>query len=53
MKKQFNIMHLVLDLDFGGLQFVVVNLLKRLNRNKFNTAVTCILNGGKLSKVVE
>ena len=48
MQRRFNIMHLVLDLDIGGLQFMVINLLKRFNMNDITACVTCILNGGRL-----
>jgi sugar transferase (PEP-CTERM/EpsH1 system associated) len=53
MRKQFNIMHLVLDLDFGGLQFVVLNLIKKFNTTEFRPSVTCILNGGNLIEEVK
>jgi len=50
MKKPVNIIHLVLNLDVGGLEWMVLNLLKGLDRKKFKPSVACLLNGGKLTK---
>lgn len=44
MSKQCNILHLVLDADIGGLQFVVFNLLKSIDRAKYRPFLGCLLN---------
>ena len=53
MKSPINIIHLVLNLDIGGLEWVVINLLRRLNKERFKPVVACLLNGGKLVNEVE
>jgi sugar transferase (PEP-CTERM/EpsH1 system associated) len=41
-------MHLLLSLNVGGMEWVVVNLLKKLNRNMFNPVMVCLVKGGSL-----
>ena len=50
MRKPVNIIHLVLNLDVGGLEWVVLSLLKGLDKKRFNPSVACLLNGGRLVK---
>lgn len=53
MKKKHNIMHLVLNLNIGGLEWVVINLLKRLDKDRFSPSAACLLDGGTLVNEVK
>lgn len=53
MEKRHNILHLVLNLNIGGLEWVVINLLKKLDKDRFNPFVACLLNGGTLVNEVK
>ena len=41
-------MQIVLSLEIGGLENLVVNLVKKLERSKYNLSVCCLKNGGVL-----
>lgn len=45
MKDKINILFVVLSLDIGGLEILLLEFLKSLNRNRYNPAV-CVLQAG-------
>lgn len=50
---RYNLMQVTHDLDYGGLQQVVVNLCKFVNRDIFNVSVLCLRNLGAYVPEVE
>jgi len=48
-----NIMQIVHDLNFGGMQRVVVDLCRNLNPDKFNLSVCCLEELGPNAKEIE
>jgi glycosyltransferase involved in cell wall biosynthesis len=45
---RINILYLIATLDVGGAERQLVELVKRLDRNKFNPIVCCLTRGGPL-----
>lgn len=45
-----NILHIILSLDIGGAEKLVVNFVEDTNQNMFNTMVCCLDNVGKLGE---
>ena len=52
-KSRYNLMQITHDLDFGGLQQVVVNLCKYIDKSTFNVSVLCLRNLGAYVPEVE
>lgn len=52
-KKRLNLMQITHDLDIGGLQRVIVNICKFIDREKFNVSVLCLRNLGAYLPEVE
>ena len=52
-RKPIPVMHVVASLDIGGLESVVVNLMKKHDRSKFKPAVCCLLGKGALGSIIE
>jgi len=50
MNKKLNVLHLVLNLDVGGLENGVINLVNGLNPDKFRSIIVCIKRSGELGK---
>jgi sugar transferase (PEP-CTERM/EpsH1 system associated) len=53
MNSTVNVAHIVLSLGVGGLERVVVNLVKGIDRARFNPMVCCIEGRGPLSEEIE
>src|SRR4051794_30359301 len=47
------VVHLVLSLDCGGLEMVVVDLAQKSDRTRFNTHVVCLRSKGPLAERLE
>ena len=45
-----NILQIIATLDIGGAERQLVELVKRLDRNKYNVSVCCITRGGPLEE---
>jgi glycosyltransferase involved in cell wall biosynthesis len=51
--KKLHLMQITHDLDFGGLQQVVVNICKTIDRNRFDVSVLCLRKLGVFVAEVE
>jgi len=49
-KNKIKIAHIVFSLNVGGLEKLVVELAKRIDKDKFSTSVWCLTGEGTLSK---
>ncbi|HEC16059.1 MAG TPA: glycosyltransferase [Sedimenticola sp.] len=47
--KLVNVLHLIQGLDIGGLEIMVINLLKRLDRERYHSSVCCFDTLGSLA----
>ena len=47
-----NILHIIPTLDIGGVEMQLAELVKRLNREKYNITVCCITRGGPLEESI-
>lgn len=47
------VLHLVLSLDMGGLEVVVVNFIKKMNKEQYLPMVCCLDSKGLLAEVLE
>lgn len=50
MRKSINIMQIVFSLKIGGLENLVVNLVKKMDTAKYNISVCCLKEGGILRR---
>ena len=50
MRYPINVMQVVLSLEYGGLEKVVINLAERLDREKFHTSICCLDKLGELAE---
>jgi len=50
-QKKFRVMQLVLSLDIGGLEMLVVDLVKNLDRQKFEPIVCCLHTGSLADRI--
>lgn len=50
MTKPLNLMHIVFCLDVGGLEYLVLNLIKKLNKAKYNVSICSLSAKGKLEE---
>ena len=48
--KKTNIIQIIATLDVGGAERQLVELVKRLDKNKYNITVCCITRGGPLEE---
>ena len=53
MSKPLKVAQIVLSLNTGGLEYVVINLLKRLDRTRFEPVVYCLDKPGNLACELE
>ncbi len=53
MKRKIRILQITHDLQVGGLQQVVVNICRTINRDKFEIYVLCLRTLGELTKEIE
>lgn len=51
--KKIRLMQIVQDLDLGGLQQVVLNLCRTLDRSRFDIAVLCLRERGRYAEDIE
>jgi glycosyltransferase involved in cell wall biosynthesis len=51
--KKLHLMQITHDLDYGGLQQVVVNLCKTIDKNRFDVSILCLRNLGAFLPEVE
>ena len=49
MKSRINVIQIVLSLECGGLEKMVIDLASRLNNEKFNNIICCLDNFGNLA----
>ena len=47
-----NIVHIVLNLNIGGLETFVVNLARKTDKNMYNSVVICLLDTGSLAEQI-
>ena len=48
-RKKIKIAHVVLDLNVGGLETLVVNMIKKVDREHFDSMVICLKTKGALA----
>ena len=48
--KKINVLHLIQGLEIGGLEIMVVNLLKRIDRSQYRPSICCYDSLGSLSQ---
>jgi len=48
LKPQFNVMHIVLSLECGGLEKLAIDLSENMNQNGFSARICCLENTGEL-----
>lgn len=53
MAKKIRLMQITHDLAIGGLQQVIVNLCRTIDKNKFDVSVLCLRDGGEFLDEVE
>jgi sugar transferase (PEP-CTERM/EpsH1 system associated) len=53
MQRQIRIAHVVYKLDVGGLERVVINLMKNLPRDDYDASLYCLKEGGNLADELE
>lgn len=53
MKKKIKLMQITHDLAIGGLQQVVVNLCRTIDRRKFDVSVLCLREAGELAPEIK
>jgi glycosyltransferase involved in cell wall biosynthesis len=51
--KKLKIAHVVLSLDIGGLETLIVDMLRHLDRERFDAVVVCIRGKGVLAEQIE
>lgn len=52
-EKKIKIAHVVLSLDIGGLEMLVVDMIRHIDRERFDVAVVCLRDKGALAGQVE
>jgi sugar transferase (PEP-CTERM/EpsH1 system associated) len=52
-RKPIRVMHVVQSLEVGGLENGVVNLLNRLNDERFSHVICCLTHAGKLAERID
>ena len=51
--RKINILHIIATMDVGGAERQLIELVKRLDRNKYNSLVCCLTRRGPLLKEIE
>lgn len=52
-KKQFNILHVVSKLPLGGVENMLLKVVKNYDKNRFNVIVCCIREGGEIADLLK
>jgi hypothetical protein len=53
MNKKIRVVQITHDLDLGGLQRVIVNICRTIDRSRFDPLVLCLRNGGCFLSEIE
>lgn len=48
--KKINLIHIITALDYGGAERLLFDLVRNLDRKKYNVSVVCVVRGGALVK---
>ena len=53
MERPLNVLHVVIGLNMGGVQEIVLNIFKRIDRQKYEPIACAIENTGAIGREIE